>query len=261
MKTLVLYKEVGETPLECVKRFVELNPEFKNTKLGYAGRLDPMAKGLILILVGDENKNKVKYEKLNKEYKFEVIFGIGTDSYDILGIPNQSCFKTPPNNFDELIDKNIKNFIGKQKQNIPVFSARRYRGKPLFKHARENTYIEEIALVKDIEVYELKILNLEYKNITDLKSEILFRINKITGNFRQEIIKNSWEKVFENSAKSKIETILVAKLLTKCSSGTYVRSICNDLGKLLGTEATIFEIERTQIGDFNTTTDLRTEQL
>jgi tRNA pseudouridine55 synthase len=118
IRTIILYKEISETPLECVKRFVKSNPEFENIKMGYAGRLDPMAKGLLLILVGDENKNKIKYEKLDKEYVFEVLFGISTDSYDILGIPNQACFKEVPDNFDNQIIKNIQNFIGKQKQNL-----------------------------------------------------------------------------------------------------------------------------------------------
>jgi tRNA U55 pseudouridine synthase TruB len=45
-----------------------------------------MAHGVLILLVGDENKQREKYEKLVKEYVFQCIFGIGTDTYDILGM-------------------------------------------------------------------------------------------------------------------------------------------------------------------------------
>ena len=51
----------------------------------YAGRLDPMASGVLLVLAGEETKNKDKYLGLDKEYDFEILFGFATDTYDILG--------------------------------------------------------------------------------------------------------------------------------------------------------------------------------
>jgi len=51
----------------------------------YAGRLDPMAHGVLVLLVGEENKKREKYEKFVKEYLFQCIFGVATDTYDILG--------------------------------------------------------------------------------------------------------------------------------------------------------------------------------
>ena len=57
-KTIKLYKEKGETPLERLDRFREENPEYGEVKLSYAGRLDPMAEGVMLILIGDENKER-----------------------------------------------------------------------------------------------------------------------------------------------------------------------------------------------------------
>lgn len=55
---LLLYKPVSITPLELIEKFRLDNPLYKDSKLGYAGRLDPMAEGLLLILVGDENKKE-----------------------------------------------------------------------------------------------------------------------------------------------------------------------------------------------------------
>ena len=61
-KVLNLYKPQGVTPLELIDRFRQKHPEYKDEKLGYAGRLDPMAEGILLVLVGDENKKRKTYE-------------------------------------------------------------------------------------------------------------------------------------------------------------------------------------------------------
>ena len=55
-KILKLYKKEGETPLEAIERFRRKNPEYRNEKMTYAGRLDPMAEGVLLVLAGNECK-------------------------------------------------------------------------------------------------------------------------------------------------------------------------------------------------------------
>ncbi|MFA6227119.1 MAG: hypothetical protein WC631_01385 [Candidatus Paceibacterota bacterium] len=87
---LKLYKKRGETPLECLNRFKLANPEYKDDKMTYAGRLDPLAEGILLVLVGEECKNKDKYLGLDKEYEVTVLFGFATDSFDVLGLVNSS---------------------------------------------------------------------------------------------------------------------------------------------------------------------------
>ena len=62
-KVIVLNKKEGETPLEAMEAFRASNKQYKDFKMTYAGRLDPMASGLLLVLVGDEVKNKEKYLK------------------------------------------------------------------------------------------------------------------------------------------------------------------------------------------------------
>ena len=84
-KVLNLYKKIGETPLERIKRFKADNPEYAMLKMSYAGRLDPMAEGVLLVLVDGENKNREKYLNFSKEYEADIIFGIGTDTHDVLG--------------------------------------------------------------------------------------------------------------------------------------------------------------------------------
>ncbi len=86
-QVLVLNKQVGETPLECMDRFRDANPEYVNVKMTYAGRLDPMADGVLIVLVGDAVHRKDEFSALDKEYVCTAILGVGTDSYDILGLP------------------------------------------------------------------------------------------------------------------------------------------------------------------------------
>ena len=59
-KIILLNKKEGETPLEALEKFRLTNKKYKDVKMTYAGRLDPMATGLLLVLAGEETKNKEK---------------------------------------------------------------------------------------------------------------------------------------------------------------------------------------------------------
>ena len=83
---ITLHKEQGETPLECIERWRAEHKEYLGIALSYLGRLDPMAEGVLLVAVGEENKNREAYLGLDKEYEFEVLFGFETDTYDLLGV-------------------------------------------------------------------------------------------------------------------------------------------------------------------------------
>ncbi|MFA6190415.1 MAG: hypothetical protein WC711_02825 [Candidatus Staskawiczbacteria bacterium] len=84
-KVIILNKKEGETPLSALENFRKKNPKYFNIPITYAGRLDPMASGVLVLLAGEEAKNKEKYLALDKEYNFSVLFGFSTDTYDILG--------------------------------------------------------------------------------------------------------------------------------------------------------------------------------
>jgi tRNA U55 pseudouridine synthase TruB len=72
--------------LEVLENFKEENPKYKEIKFAYAGRLDPMAEGQLLILVGDTCKERDKYLNLDKEYEFEILLGLKSDTKDLLGL-------------------------------------------------------------------------------------------------------------------------------------------------------------------------------
>ncbi len=85
-KVLLLNKPLGMTPLELIQGFKKRFPKYEKLKIGYAGRLDPMARGLMVCLVGDESKKQKETELKTKDYVFEALFGVSTDTYDVLGL-------------------------------------------------------------------------------------------------------------------------------------------------------------------------------
>ena len=132
---ILLLKPVGETPLECLKRFKIENPEYQSLPMTYAGRLDPMAEGLLLLLVGEECKKKDDYLYLPKEYEIEVLFGFETDTRDILGkimkVENKSEIFSK-----EKISETLE-FVKNLPQKYPAYSSKTFEGKPLWQWARE----------------------------------------------------------------------------------------------------------------------------
>ena len=106
-----LYKPKGFTPLELVKKYKKDN-NIKG-KVCFAGRLDPMAHGKMILLVKEECKLMNSYCNLNKTYEFIVLFGVKTDTYDLLG-------KILETNFEKNISKqlDLDLFRGKYLKNI-----------------------------------------------------------------------------------------------------------------------------------------------
>ena len=165
MKNIILlHKQEGETPLLALEKFRKRNKKYEKVKMTYAGRLDPMASGLLLVLAGDEVKNKEKYLAQEKEYEFEILFGVATDTYDILGkITYYDIF----NNviildLKKKIKDNLKNFTGKFTQLYPVYSSKTVKGKALFQYAREGIDVEppkRVVFVKKLQFLKLRKIN------------------------------------------------------------------------------------------------------
>ncbi|MCC6323714.1 hypothetical protein IT400_02890 [Candidatus Nomurabacteria bacterium] len=232
----------------------------------YAGRLDPMAEGLMLVLTGDDCVKKDEYTNLEKEYEVTILFGFATDTYDLLGIlerPEQNSEIIAHNRLyyglrhDEQfqnsvlgLSETIKKFVGKIDQKYPPYSSRTVNGKPLFQWAREGR-LEEIEIPKH-EVYISKIEIMDENKITKIKLSkyIKENIGKIKGDFRQTEILEKWNEVLENSIQ---ENYSCVKLKIACSSGTYVRVIAHELGERLGAGALAMHIKRTKIGDYKIT--------
>ena len=245
---LNVHKPVGYTPNQMIEKVRHQFSHFAQQKIGFAGRLDPMARGVLILLVGDANFEREKYLNLNKTYEFTAILGLETDSYDLLGLLTSPTSKTPPNNLTTIINQFITDSLGKKIQPYPPFSTKPVKGKELFKWAREGKIAEIEIPTKEITIHSLKQINQTTIKATDLHQHIKERINKIEGFFRQEEILAKWQKFFASNTKEEFTTL---SFEVTCSSGTYVRSLVHNLGNILGCGAVTFDINRTKVGSYS----------
>ncbi len=242
-KVIRINKPIGITPLQLIQNFKAANPEYKDIKIGYAGRLDPLAHGKMLLLVGEENKNRDKYLNHDKVYITEILLGIKTDSYDLLGIPTASNL-TLPNDWLERTKHYLKTITGKSKQKYPPYSTKTVQGKPLFKWAKEGRLPEIELPTREVEIYSAKIISIRTIPKRVLANRIKKSIGLIEGDFRQKEILTCWEDLLTKTPQT---TFQLLKIEVDCSTGTYIRSLAHNLGMFLGVSALAYDINRTKI--------------
>lgn len=241
----ILYKNLGETPNQCILRFKKDSPEYANTPMTYAGRLDPMAEGLLLVLSGEELMNKDKYLDLQKTYEFEILWGFETDTLDLLGLV--SLNNKVHNVEKEKIQDKLKNSIGKFEQLYPSYSSKPVLGKPLFQWAREGR-LSEIEIPKHmVEIFDINYLSRRTISKEYLLEDINSKILRVSGDFRQKETLEKWQEILE---KSKEKEFSIDKFSTTVSSGFYVRQFVQDIANSLGVVATTFHIKRISVGGF-----------
>lgn len=251
-KTALIYKHIGETPLEALERFrreqvalashapsgedksdQKLVTLWESVPMTYAGRLDPMAEGLLLILIGDECKHKEKYLGLDKEYEVEVLFGITSDTYDTLGIATVTS--------DEQLNLSkldMKKYVGTCTQPYPAYSSKTVNGKQLHELARADDLPDDMP-TKEVQIHSIEVLGTSTIEAADLKAQVLANVTKVTGDFRQAEIKEAWSLIQG--------TFPVTLIRVNCSSGTYMRSLAYRMGKDAGCKAIALSIKRTKI--------------
>lgn len=238
----IVWKYIGETPLQALERYRATQSIQKETPMTYAGRLDPMAEGELLILIGDECKNKERYLGLDKEYEVEVLFGISTDTHDVLGI--MSGMNNPSSlEFDP--KSGLAKYVGRFEQEYPAYSSRTVKGKQLHELARSGVLPEEMPK-REVEIYSIELLQTNTISGADVADRAITNIQKVKGDFRQEDIITAWRRFKEENADKKFTLI---KIKVMCSSGTYMRSLADRMGKDAGVGAIAMSIRRMKIID------------
>lgn len=195
---LNVYKPKGLTSHDVVD---EIRKKLNIRKVGHAGTLDPFAEGVLIIGLGHSTRLLEYFKDLKKRYYVKAILGLITETFDITGEVKEekNCNKSAK----EIIEA-INSFKGKYLQVPPAYSAKKYKGKRLYKLAREGKIIS--LPPREVEIY----------NIENIK------VNPPYFSFEVEV-----------------------------STGTYIRSLCMDIGYKLSCGATAVELVRTNIGDFN----------
>lgn len=254
-KWVVLHKKRGQTPLEVLSALKSAHPELADVPMSYAGRLDPMAEGKLLVLIGDECKRQNKYTKLDKEYEIEVLLGMKTDTGDVLGLPEYSKEQKKKN--QKQIRAALQHELGSHSRKYPKFSSKTVNGKPLFLYSLEGTldtilipeHIETIYTIQNLESYQLNTAQLSTR-IQELLSEVprSDEPSKVLGaDFRQDEVRAKWIELFRAVPD---QEFMILRLRVACGSGSYMRTLAERIGASLGTNALALSINRTKIGKY-----------
>ena len=194
---VILYKDGGMTSHTATARLRRL---LGASKTGHTGTLDPLAEGVLPILVERGVKASEYVTSEDKHYRATLLLGITTDTEDITGEIITKCDTLPTE--DEVV-KAVANMVGDSYQTPPMYSAIKVGGKKLYDLAREGKTVEREA--RPITVYSIGC-----KKISD--SEYSLDVH--------------------------------------CSKGTYIRTLCADIGKALGCGGVMKTLTRTECAGY-----------
>lgn len=195
---LLLDKPAGCTSHDLVNRVRKL---YHTRRVGHTGTLDPMATGLLVVLVGRAAKAAEYLVAGKKKYEALLRFGLSTDTQDTTGQVLATSDKIPTKSEIERI---LPRFRGKIEQIPPMYSALKVDGKKLVDLARKGQTIERKP--RPIEVYDLTL--------------------------------------------TPTEDPATYKLSATVSAGTYIRTLCADIGDVLGCGGAMASLRRLETGGF-----------
>lgn len=240
----IVWKPQGWTPLNTVRAYRKIHPEFEKVPVSYAGRLDPMAEGILILLRGEENKERSVYEKLRKTYEVRFVLGVTTDTLDALGIVQMV---SPAKISVDEIQSTLQTFVCSQKQVYPHYSSRTVQGKPLYWWARQGRVSEIVIPSKSIDIYAITLLKTETVSIQSVIGDVIRNIQNVAGDFRQQDIVTAWQRV---AKVRKQELVTIVTMRVSCSSGTYMRQLVSDIGAAVGCGAFALSIIRMKVGKY-----------
>ena len=196
---LLVDKEEGSTSFFCVNK---IKRHFKIKKVGHCGTLDPLATGLLILVLGRATKLSQLITNFSKVYETQLLLGKETDSQDITGLVTK---KTPTDHITEkAVTDTIFSFKGAQLQIPPMFSAIKKNGQKLYDLARKGQTIKREP--RKIQVDDIQIHSIDIPR----------------ANFTLHV-----------------------------SKGTYIRTICHDIGTKLNSSGCMEKLVRHNIGPFS----------
>ena len=215
---ILVYKEKGKTSRKVVE---EISKKY-NKKAGHIGTLDPMATGMLPVLIGNSTKLSKYLIEHDKIYLVEMKFGYLTDTLDIEGeiLEEDIQFREEnivDNEFFDRIIASMKKELGTKKQIPPIYSAKKLNGKKLYEIARKDKE-------KATEMAKEKSKEITIYNMYDI----------------------SLKELWENTPKDISLTFKV-----ECSSGTYIRSLIRDIAKNMETYGVMTDLKRLSVGKYN----------
>ena len=155
------------------------------SKIGHAGTLDPMAEGLMVVMVNSATKFSDDLMKKDKEYYVEMELGYETDTYDTEG--KKTKIYDGIIEYDEQNVRDVINsFIGIQDQIPPMYSALKVNGKKMYEMAREGIEIERKP--RRVEIYSIRDITIKGQMIT-------FYVEVSSGTYIRSLVRDIGEKL------------------------------------------------------------------
>lgn len=195
---IIIDKPQGWTSQDVAAR---LRRVFGTRRVGHGGTLDPMATGVLPVMVGRATRGAAFLENARKQYMATLRLGLLTDTEDITGTVLEI---RPVTVGREDVEAMFRRFLGRQMQVPPMYSAVKVDGKKLYTLARQGQHIERAP--RPIEIYRLELVQVQDRDYT---------------------------------------------FLVDCSKGTYIRTLCKDIGLALGCGGTMAALRRTQAGAYS----------
>ena len=216
---LSVYKESNMTSRDVCNI---IGKHFKTKKVGHTGTLDPLARGLLIVCTDKDTKLVDILTAKKKEYIATIKLGIKTDTLDITG----NIIERSNYNFtkEELL-RVLNSFLGKSKQQVPIYSAIKIKGKKLYEYARNNIEVE--LPVRDIVIYNIELL--EYKD--DL---ITFKVEVSKGTYIRSLIADIC---------SKLGTVGVMQSLLRTKQGDFKVEDANKIEDILNDNYTVISYD------------------
>ncbi len=231
-RCIYLYKKVGYTPLQVIKYISPHLSTDEASACTYVGRLDPMAEGWMHVLWSGDANEKKELASQDKLYEIDVVCGVGTDTGDALGMVTD--FKRVEiKNLEEV----VQGFVGPFTFPYPKFSS------PHIKNTLKGEDVVKKFQQGDISKIEL----VKVEEIENLHYHIESKLSHchMDGDFRLEKIQKEWDHFFQ---KESVEGFTNVKLRVYCSSGTYMRTLAEEIGKKLDAPAFALHIKRIGVG-------------
>ncbi len=201
---LLIDKPSGWTSFDVVAKVRNLITKYtgQRVKVGHAGTLDPMATGLLILATGKKTKSLHALQMQDKEYIATIKFGATTPSFDA----DTQIDKIYPVEHltQELIEKTLKQFLGKQLQYPPKFSAKRLKGQRAYNLARQGKDVELKPV--EIEIKEIQILSL------NLPTELTVKL---------KVSKGTYIRAFARDLGFKLNTGAYLTYLRRTAIGAY----------------------------------------
>jgi tRNA U55 pseudouridine synthase TruB len=241
---LEFYKEPGITPLEFINT---IKKDYPDTKICYTARLDPMARGIIPVLFGDECKDMHNYTNLSKTYEVKVIIGYKTDSDDTLGILDNTLEKTDYSTIssDDFIS-NYKSYFEIENEIMIKQKYHYFSTKELLARSKSKD-IENTEHFHSVKLFSSRIVDNGYLDFKEWINECIRIIDKVdkTKNFRQKEIIEQWQNIVnQENINIKINYITLQLYV---GSGFFVRQFIRDISDTLGIPLLCYDIHRISI--------------